>query len=177
MFLSCFCKHLSQAFRPHGSSLPCATPGAVPLEDETHWDPPNRTSLSLSKGVSQLLLRTFSVTGPPLSLERGQYGFCSPLPNGNEGCLSDGLEHGLRGQVSMQSLARRVSLLAKKQPGAESHLSATDTHFLPSLKGCHVIVRMDNMAVVSHINCQRGSQSRILDRHDCHLLLCSRFSV
>ncbi len=37
-------------------------------------------------------------------------------------------------------------------------------HFLPSLKGCHVIVRMDNMAVVSHINRHGGSQSCTLNK-------------
>ncbi len=44
-------------------------------------------------------------------------------------------------------------------------------HFLPSLKGCHVIVRTDNMAVVSHINHQGGSRSCTLNRHARRLLL------
>ncbi len=44
-------------------------------------------------------------------------------------------------------------------------------HFLPSLRGCHVIVRTDNMAVVSHINRQGGSRSRTLNRHARRLLL------
>ncbi len=44
-------------------------------------------------------------------------------------------------------------------------------HFLPSLMGCHVIVRTDNMAVVSHINRQGGSRSRTLNRHAHRLLL------
>ncbi len=44
-------------------------------------------------------------------------------------------------------------------------------HFLPSFKGYHVIVRTDNMAVVSHINRQGGSRSRTLNRHAHRLLL------
>ncbi len=40
-------------------------------------------------------------------------------------------------------------------------------HFLPFLR-CHVVVRTDNMAVVSHI---RGSRSRTLNRHAHRLLL------
>ncbi len=44
-------------------------------------------------------------------------------------------------------------------------------HFLPSLRGCHVIVRTDNMVVVSHINRQGGSRSRTLNRHARRLLL------
>lgn len=47
-------------------------------------------------------------------------------------------------------------------------------HFLPFLKGHHVIVRTDNMAVVSHVNRQGGSRSRTLDRHARHLLLWSQ---
>ncbi len=37
-------------------------------------------------------------------------------------------------------------------------------YFLPVLGGYHIIVRTDNMAVVSHINRQGGSRSRTLDR-------------
>ncbi len=48
-------------------------------------------------------------------------------------------------------------------------------HFLPSLRGCHVIVRTDNMAVVSHINRQGGSRSHTLNRHACCLLLWAQY--
>ncbi len=44
-------------------------------------------------------------------------------------------------------------------------------HFLPVLGKHHVIVRTDNMAVVSHINRQGGSRSRTLDRLACRLLI------
>ncbi len=47
-------------------------------------------------------------------------------------------------------------------------------YFLPVLGEHHVIVRTDNMAVVSHINCQGGSRSRTLDRLARHLLLWSQ---
>ncbi len=46
--------------------------------------------------------------------------------------------------------------------------------FLPVLGEHHVIVRTDNMAVVSHINRQGGSRSRTLDRLARHLLLWSQ---
>ncbi len=45
------------------------------------------------------------------------------------------------------------------------------THFLPFLTHSHVIVRTDNMAVVSHINRQGGSRPRTLNRHARQLLL------
>ncbi len=47
-------------------------------------------------------------------------------------------------------------------------------YFLPVLGGYHVIVRTDNMAVVSHINRQGGSRSRTLDRLARRLLLWSQ---
>ncbi len=49
-------------------------------------------------------------------------------------------------------------------------------YFLPVLGEHHVIVRTDNMAVVSHINRQGGSRSRTLDRLARHLLLWSKTS-
>ncbi len=50
-------------------------------------------------------------------------------------------------------------------------------YFLPVLGGYYIIVRMDNMAVVSHINRQGGSRSRTLDRLARHLLLWSQKQV
>ncbi len=47
-------------------------------------------------------------------------------------------------------------------------------NFLPVFGKHHVIVRTDNMAVVSHINCQGGSRSRTLDRLVRRLVLWSQ---
>ncbi len=47
-------------------------------------------------------------------------------------------------------------------------------YFLPVLGGYHIIVKTDNMAVMSHINRQGGSRSRTLDRLARHLLLWSQ---
>ncbi len=47
-------------------------------------------------------------------------------------------------------------------------------YFLPVLGGHHIIVRMDNMAVLSHINRQGGSRSCTLDRLALRLLLWSQ---
>ncbi len=44
-------------------------------------------------------------------------------------------------------------------------------HFLPFLAHSHVSVGTDNMAVVSHINCQGGSRSHTLEKHARQLLL------
>ncbi len=48
-------------------------------------------------------------------------------------------------------------------------------YFLPFLRGHHIIVRTDNMAVVSHIKRQGGSRSRTLDRIARCLLLWSQY--
>ncbi len=47
-------------------------------------------------------------------------------------------------------------------------------YFLPVLGGYHIIVKTDNMAVVSHINRQGSSRSRTLDRLARHLLFWSQ---
>ncbi len=47
-------------------------------------------------------------------------------------------------------------------------------YFLPVLGEHHIIVRTDNMAVVSHINRQGGSRSRTLDRLTRRLILWSQ---
>ncbi len=47
-------------------------------------------------------------------------------------------------------------------------------YFLPVLRGYHIIVRTDNMALVSHTNRQGGSRSRTLDRLARRLLLWSQ---
>ncbi len=47
-------------------------------------------------------------------------------------------------------------------------------NFLPVFGKHHVIIRTDNMAVVSHINCQGGSRSRTLDRLVRRLVLWSQ---
>ncbi|XP_067283539.1 uncharacterized protein [Pseudorasbora parva] len=49
-------------------------------------------------------------------------------------------------------------------------------HFHPFLTGHHVIVRTDNMAVVSHVNRQGGFQTRTLDRHARCLFLWAQDS-
>ncbi len=47
-------------------------------------------------------------------------------------------------------------------------------YYLPVLRGYHIIVRTDNMVVVSHINRQGGSPLRTLDKLAHHLLLWSQ---
>ncbi len=47
-------------------------------------------------------------------------------------------------------------------------------HFLPAFGKHQIIVRTDNMAVLSHINRQGGSRSRTLDRLARRLLLWSQ---
>ncbi len=90
------------------------------------------------------------------------------------GCINDGLGSGLRRHTGEREMDRRVPLLAHKLPGAQGCLPGFDV-FLPILQGHYIIVRMDNMAVVSHINRQGGSRSRTLDRIARRLLLWSQY--
>ncbi len=75
-----------------------------------------------------------------------------------KGRLAYGVWSGKYLTLHMNSLELRVVHLAL-------------THFLLFLTHSHVIVKTDNMAVVSHINRQGGFRSRTLNRHACQLLL------
>uniref|UniRef100_UPI003AAB73CD uncharacterized protein n=1 Tax=Centroberyx gerrardi TaxID=166262 RepID=UPI003AAB73CD len=46
-------------------------------------------------------------------------------------------------------------------------------HFLPFLRGCHMLVRMDNTTTVAYINRQGGLRSRCLCMLACRLILWS----
>ncbi len=109
---------------------------------------------------------------PCLSPERDENGCDPPSPYDHDGRINDRLGRGLRRQTGergveeflfwhINCLELRAVFLALK-------------YFLPVLGGYHIIVRTDNMAVVSHINRQGGSRSRTLDRLVRHLLLWSQ---
>ncbi len=74
---SCLCEHLSQAPRPYGHSLPCATSRiapheAIPLVDETVEYPLHRTCYSPNQGVTQLLSHPLNMARPHFSLKWSQ---------------------------------------------------------------------------------------------------------
>ncbi len=176
---SCRCRFMPQAARPHDSSFPCVAPRvasheAVPLVDEGAEVTPHCTSHSPYQGVAQLLSTPFIMAGPRFSSERGKNRCDSPSPYGHDGRINDGLGSGLRRQTGERGVDRRVPLLAHKLPGTQGCLPGFDV-FLPVLRGHHIIVRTDNMAVVSHINRQGGSRSRTLDRIARRLLLWSQY--
>ncbi len=175
---SCLCRYLPQAVGPHGSSLPCVAPRAasheaIPLVDEGAEVTPHCTSYSPYQGVAQLLSTPFNVARPRLSPERGENGCDPPSPYDHDGRINDRLGRGLRRQTGERGVEGRVPLLAYKLPGTRAVFLALK-YFLPVLGGYHIIVRTDNMAVVSHINRQGGSRSRTLDRLARHLLLWSQ---
>ncbi len=173
---SCLCRYLPQAVGPHGSGLPCVAPRvasheAIPLVDEGAEVTPHCTGYSLYQGVAQLLSTPFNVARPRLSPERGENGCDPPSPYDHDRRINDSLGRSLRRQTGewkeeflfwhINCLELRAVFLALK-------------YFLPILGGYHIIVRTDNMAVVSHINRQGGSRSRTLDRLARHLLLWSQ---
>ncbi len=185
---SCLREHLSQALRAHGYSLPCAAPGvapheAVPLVDEHFWGLLHRTSHSPSKGVAKLRLvrepiynsgscfHTLLIWWDPLFLQCG---------------VRMGAIH-RRQMVTTDAFLTVWCSVFEGRPACRVwtieflswHINCLElravflalSHFLPSFRGYHVIVRTDNMAVVSHINRQGGSRSRTLNRHAHRLLL------
>ncbi len=103
----------------------------------------------------------------PFSPEWCQNGCDSPSPNGHDGHIPDRLGRGLRGQPACgvwtgEFLSWHINCLELRA------VVLGLIHFLPSLRGCHVIVMTD---IVSHINRQGGSRSRTLNRHARRLLL------
>ncbi len=134
---SCLCEHLSQALRPYGCSLPCATFRIAPHEtislmDKIVEDPLHRTSHSPNQGVTQLLSHPLNMEKPHFSLEWSQNGCDSLSPHGYDGCIIDWLGRGLQRQTSARCFDRRVPLLVHKQPGAQSRLPGTDSLSPPS---------------------------------------------
>ncbi len=122
------------------------------------------------QGVARLLSTPFTIAGPRFSSERGKNRCDSPSPYGHDGRINDGLGSGLRRQTGERGMDRRVPLLAHKLPGTQAVFLAL-MYFLPVLGGHRIIVRTDNMVVVSHINRQGGSRSCTLDRLVRRLLL------
>ncbi len=141
------------------------------MVDEGAEVTPHCTSYSPYQSVAQLLSTPVNLVRPRLSPERGENGCDPPSPYDHDGRINDRLGRGLRRKAGewkeeflfwhINCLELRAVFLALK-------------YFLPVLGGHHIIVRTDNMAVVSHINRQGGSKSRTLDRLARHLLLWSQ---
>ncbi len=172
----CLCRYLPQAVRPQGSGLPCVAPRvasheAVPLVDEGAEVTPHCTSHSSYQGVAHLLSTPFSMARPHFSPERGENGCDPPSPYDHDGRINDRLGHGLRrasGEWTEEFLSWHINCLELRA------VFLALRYFLPVLGGYHIIVRTDNMAVVSHIDHQGGSRSRTLDRLAHRLLLWSQ---
>ncbi len=134
---SCLCEHLSQAPRPLGRSLPCATSriaphAAIPLVDETFEDPLNRTSHSPNQGAAQLLSHPLNMARPHFSPEWNQNRCDSPLPHFYDGRINDRLGRSLQRQTGARFLDRIIPLLAHKLPEAQSCLPGTYSLSPPS---------------------------------------------
>ncbi len=139
--------------------------------DESAEDTPHGTSYSPNQGVAQLLSCPLKMARPHFSPEWSQNESDSPSPYDYDRRINDRLGRSLRGQTGARGMDRKVPFLAHKLPGA---VFLALIHFLPVLGKHHVIVRTDNMAVVSHINRQGGSRLHTLDRLARRLLLWSQ---
>ncbi len=88
-------------------------------------------------------LPPFIMAVPPFSPEWSQNGRDSLSTNGHDECIPDRLGRGLRGQTGVRSLDEEF---------LSWHINCLELraiflaliHFLPSLRGCHVIVRTDS---------------------------------
>ncbi len=147
--------------RPHGSGLPCVAPRvdsheAVPLVDERAEVTPHYTSHSPYQGVAQLRMGAIH-RRHMITTDASMMGWGAAF----EGRPASGEWTGEFLSWHINCLELWAVFLALM-------------YFLPVLGGHHIIVRTDNMAVVSHINRQGGSRSRTLDRLAHRLLLWSQ---
>ncbi len=166
---SCLGRYLPQAARPHGSGLSCVAPRvasheAVPLVDERAETTSHDTSHSRRFRVS----RSHAVIqiGVRMGAIQRRHMITTDASMTGWGAVFEGrpASREWRGEF----LSWHINCL---ELGA---VFLALIHFLPVLGEHHIIVRMDNMAVVSHINRQGGSQSCTLDRLARRLLLWSQ---
>ncbi len=173
---SCLSEYLPQVARPHGSGHPCAAPRvapheAVPLVDESAEDPPHGTSYSPNQGVAQLLLCPLKMARPHIfTVGMGaihhRHMITTDASMTGWGTVFEGRP--ARREWTGEFLFWNINCLELRA------IFLALIHFLPFLGKHHVIVRTDNMAVVSHINRQGGSRLRTLDRLARRLLLWSQ---
>ncbi len=166
---SCLSEYLPQVARPHGSGLPCDAPRvapheAVPLVDESAEDPPHGTSYS--PNLLKWRDPTFLQSGVGMGAIHHRHMITTDASMTGRGAVFEGTP--ARGEWTGEFPYWNINCLELRA------VFLALIHFLPILGKQHVIVRTDNMAVVSHINCQGGSRSRTLDRLARRLLLWSQ---
>ncbi len=171
---SCLCRYLPQAVGPHGSGLPCVAPRvasheAIPLVDEGAEVTPHCTSYSPYQGVAQLLSTPFNVasgSGVRMGAIHRRHMITTDALMTGWGAVFEGRP--ASGEWKEEFLFWHINCLELRT------VFLALKYFLPVLGGYHIIVRTENMAVVSHINRQGGSRSRTLDRLARRLLLWSQ---
>lgn len=116
-----------------------------------------RPFLWSAERIAQLPLCSLEVEMPSIFASRSQDGRGLQPSGYYDVRLPDWLGCCLRGQTDLKwPTLTNTNCLDYLELRA---ISLALDHFLPALTSCHVIVRMDNMAVVSHINCQGGWNS------------------
>ncbi len=174
---SCLCRFMPQAARPHGSSLPCVAPRvasheAVPLVDEGAEVTPHCTRLiRVSRSCSRPLLQwrdpAFFRSGVRIGAIHHRHMVTTDTSMTGWGAVFEGRP--ASGEWTGKFLSWHINCLELRA------VFLALMYFLPVLRGHHIIVRTDNMAVVSHTNRQGGSRSHTQDRLARCLLLWSQY--
>ncbi len=174
---SCLCEHLSQAPRPHGRSLLCATSRGGSI---LWWMWLLRIR---STGLATRLIRvsrscfcTLLIWQDPTFLQSGvrigEIHRCNSHMV-THGHINDRLGRGLWRHTGARCLDKRVPLLAHKLPGAQSRLPGTNS-LSPLSKEVSCDSQDGQHGGGIHINRQGGSRSHTPNRLVRHLLLWSR---
>ncbi len=150
---SCLCRCLPQAARPHGSSLSCVAPRvasheAVPLVDERAEITPHDTSHSPYQGVAQLLSTPFTIAGPAFLQSGVRMGvihrrhiITTDASMTGWGAVFEGRP--ASGEWTGEFFSWHINCLELRA------VFLALINFLPVLRVHHIIVRTDNMAVVT----------------------------
>ncbi len=167
---SCLCRYLPQAVGPHGSSLPCVAPRvasheAVPLR--LHPTVPATRLIRVWRSCCRPLLLwrdpAFLRSGVRMGAIHRRHMITTDASMTGWGAVFEGRP--ASGEWTEEFLSWHINCLELRA------VFLALMYFLPVLGGYHIIVRTDNMAVVSHINRQGGLRSRTLDRLARRLLL------
>ncbi len=155
-------RYLPQAARPHGSSLSCvASHEAVPLVDERAEITPHiRMSRSCSRPLLQWRDPAFLQSGVRMGAIHRRHMITTDASLTGWGAVFEGRP--ASGEWTGEFLSWHINCLELRD------VILALMHFLMHGEH-HIIVRTDNMTVVSHINRQGGSRSR-------RLLLWSQFT-
>ncbi len=170
-----YCSLPSEGSRSHGSCIQGDTLGPpayeiVSVVAQSQGISSKGQSPEANKGYAPGASYPFYVVQTPVSDFGSHSRSVLSSQDANDRRFPHGLGCGLGWPSSPRDLERPSSRMAHQLPRNDGSISALK-YFLQQLRGYHVLVRVDNMAVVSYINHQGGLRWHRLNRLAQQVLL------